>query len=211
MLSYVLDKARISRYFGSVMEIGEHIRKLREDRKLTLYDIYCKIKEQWGPKAISYRTLKRIQSGQTKPKRLSLYQIALVLGVSREELEGKDPKAIITFIDKDDPPGKYDHTPVKAFGDKLSTSKLKGALAQKLVLQGQAKTRPEKDPDPTENITYQKWVYGLKGEIACVVGNERCVLTPGNVCFFDSCHEHYFENLSKRTSYCLVIQTPPHL
>ena len=48
-------------------------------------------------------------------------------------------------------------------------------------------------------------------EIACVVGNERCVITPGNACLFDSHHEHYFENLARKASYCLVIQTPPHL
>ena len=192
------------------MEIHERIRKLREDKKLKLKDIYNLIREQWGPKAITYVTLKRIQSGKTKPKKLSLYQIALVLGVSREELEGKDPNALITFIDKDDPPGKYDHTPVKAFGDKLSTQKLKGALAQRLVLQTGAKTRPEKDPDPTENVTHQKWVYGLKGEIACMVDNERCVVTPGNICFFDSHHEHSFENLGRKAASCLVIQIPPH-
>jgi transcriptional regulator with XRE-family HTH domain len=193
------------------MEIHERIRKLREDKKLKLRDIYKHIHEQWGPEGITYVTLKRIQSGKTKPKKTSLYQIALVLGVSLEELEGKDPNALITFIDKNDPPGKYDYTPVKAYGDKLSTIKAKNMLAQKLALAPGTKTRTEKDPSPTENVTYQKWVYGLKGEIACVVGNERCVVTPGNVCLFDSHHEHYFENLARKTSYCLVVQTPPHL
>ena len=192
------------------MEIQERIRRIREEKGLKLTDLYDRIKDQFGPRAIDYSTLKRIQSGRTKPSEFSLYRISMGLGIKLSELEGEDDQ-LVKFIAKDKPEGHYDYTPVKAHADKLSTRRLKGMLPQKLHLAAQAKTRVEKDPEPANGVIYQKWIYGLKGKITCVIEDKKYVVGKGDICFFDSHHEHYFENTSAKSSACLVIQCPPYL
>lgn len=193
------------------MEIREKIRTIRQDKGLTLKELYRRIKEQFGPRAIDYGTLKRIQAGKTKPTEFSLYRISMGLGVKLKELRGEKENVLLTFIPKDKPEGHYDYTPINAQADKLSTGRLTGILPQRLSLKPGAKTRIEKDPEPTPEIIYQKWVYGLRGEIVCIVGNERCVIRKGDTCFFESHNEHYFENTSAKTALCLVIQCPPYV
>jgi mannose-6-phosphate isomerase-like protein (cupin superfamily) len=191
------------------MQVYDRIKKIREEKGLKLIDLYNRIAEQFGPRAIDYSTLKRIQSGKTKPTDFSLYRISMGLGIPLKDLK-EDENAVVKFIPCDKPEGRYDYTPVKAHADKLANRKLKGFLPQRLVLSAGAKTRIEKDPENTTEVIYQKWVYGLKGEITCVVNEERFILKRGDTCFFESHHPHYFENNSSKTSTCLVIQSPPY-
>jgi transcriptional regulator with XRE-family HTH domain len=191
------------------MQIYERIKKIREEKGLKLIDLYDRIAEQFGPRAIDYSTLKRIQSGKTKPTDFSLYRISMGLGISLKDLK-EDENAIVRFIPFDKPEGRYDYTPIKAHADKLAGPKLKGFLPQRLILSPNSKTRIEKDPENTREVIYQKWVYGLKGEVTCVVNEERFILKRGDACFFESRYPHCFENNSVKTSTCLIIQSPPY-
>lgn len=193
------------------MKVHERIRKIREEKGLKLIDLYRRIKEHFGPKAINYRTLKRIQAGDTEPTEFSLYRISIGLGIRLKDLLAEEKDVLVKFIPKDKPEGHYDYAPACAHADKLATRKLQGMLPQKLFLAPKAKTRLETTPEKKDTQTYQKWVYGLKGETVCIVGEERYVLTRGDACFFDSRHAHYFENTSAKPACCLVIQCPPYI
>jgi len=195
------------------MTTAEKMRKLREERGLTLQGLHNTILEHYGPQyAIDYSTLKRIQAGKVKPNKFSLCRICMGLGVPLNALEDDKPQdLLVKFIPQNDPEGCFDYAPAKAHADRLSTKNLKGMLAQKLVIESKSRTIIEKDPNPTSEITYQKWVYGLRGEIWLIVEGKRYKITAGDSCFFESHHEHYFENESQITVSCLVIQCPPHL
>lgn len=193
------------------MKIHERIRKIREQKGLKLIELYRRIKEHFGHKAINYRTLKRIQAGETEPTEFSLYRISIGLGIKLKDLMAEEKDSPVKFIPKDKPEGHYDYAPAKAHADKLATRKLKGMLPQKLFLAPKAKTRVEITPEAEGEKTYQKWVYNLKGETVCVVEGKRYVLKRGDACFFDSHHSHYFENTSSKHACCLVIQCPPYI
>jgi len=193
------------------MLIGERIQTIRQEKKLKLIELQRRIKVMFGQRAIDYRTLRRIQSGETDPSEFSLYRISMGLGITLKELLEGIPEPLIKVIPKDKPEGYYNYTPVKATAEKLSTRKLKGLLAQKLTIAASATTRLEQDPSPLPDKAYQKWIYCLKGELIVSAGNEKITLKRGDCCFFDSHNPHYFENTSKKISQCLVLQSPPYL
>jgi len=195
------------------MNTPEKIRKIREEQDLSLKGLYHTILDRYGPKyAIDYSTLKRIQSGKAKPTNFSLYRISMGLGVPLNALEEDKPEdPLIKFIPKDGPEGCFDYAPAKAHADRLSSKRLKGLLPQKLIIEAKTKTIIEKDPEPTPEVTYQKWIYGLRGKVTLVIENNRYTIKAGDACFFESHHEHYFENETQITVSCLVVQCPPHL
>ena len=195
------------------MTTAEKIKKLRDERGLTLQGLHKIILEYYGPKyAIDYSTLKRIQAGKVKANKFSLCRISMGLGVPLSALQEDKPyDPLVKFIPQNDPEGCFDYAPHKAHADRLSTKELKGMLAQKLVIEEKSRTIIEKDPAPNEKIAYQKWVYGLRGEVMLVIEGKKYKITAGDACFFESHREHYFENESEITVSCLVMQCPPHL
>jgi len=68
------------------MKLHEKITQLRKERGLKIKDLHDKLKEIFGDKALSYRTLLRIEKGYTDGRGSSLYQICLGLGILLKEL-----------------------------------------------------------------------------------------------------------------------------
>jgi transcriptional regulator with XRE-family HTH domain len=191
------------------MQLHDKIRQIREEKGLKLVDVYERIKEQFGPRAINYRTLQRIEAGETEPGEFSLYRISIGLNVKIKDLQVEE-NTLAKFIPHDKPQGHYDYPHTKARAIKLSTGKLKGLLPQKLILAAGAKTPIEKNIDPDNLKIYEKWVFGLKGQITCVVENEEYVIGKNDVVFFEAQNAHYFENRSAKSASCLVIYSPPY-
>ena len=110
-------------------------------------------------------------------------------------------------------------------------------MAQELVLKPQGKTEMDQDPElsldaqSSEQIKqilrtfdlqapvledykilkFEKYVYCLKGKIACYIGKDRYVLRKGDGISFESTLAHWFENISKAESRCLIFQNPRYL
>ena len=183
------------------MKTHERIRSIRESKGLKLMEVYNRIKEHFGPrKKIHYRTLQRIEAGDTEPAEFSLYRISFGLGIKLSELRGEEENIPAKFIPKDKIQGHYAYP----------HTKLKGLLPQRLDLAPKAKTPIEKNIDPLGEKIYEKWVFGLKGEITCTVEGEKYLITKGDVLFFEGHNSHYFENNSSKKAYCLVIYCPPY-
>lgn len=197
------------------MKLNEKINTIREEKDLRPIQLYRRIKQAFGSKAISRRTLVRITSGLNEPTGQSIYQISIGLGVSVKELyEGTEEKAApIHFIPKNKPHGHYDYTQDKtnheAFADILCSDQLNNFLAQKLVLSAKTKTRPERNLLPEgQSKRYQKWVHVIKGELTCLVAEKKFILKKGDSLHFNSHLKHHFENNSSQSTHCIIIQSP---
>src|SRR4030042_1348663 len=93
------------------MKLHEKLRLIREQKNLPLKELYDKIREIFADKtAFTYRTLQRIQAGQSDGKGVSLYQISTALGITLKELkEGTDADelAVAECVRKGKAKGSY--------------------------------------------------------------------------------------------------------
>ncbi len=192
------------------MKLHEKIRQIRQERGLSLYDLETRLMSIFGKKALRYNALYRIERGLRDPRVSSLSQICLGLEVSLRDLkEGTEEERIslVEHIKKRDKIARYVYSS-NAQAHILSREK-HPFLALRLMLEPGAKTNLEQDP--LELGKFQKWLYGLKGKITCVVGQEKIILGKDEVVFFGSNIPHYFENNGLKKASCLIIQNPKHI
>jgi len=187
------------------MKLYEKIKNLRKEKKLKLTELHRRIQAIFENKALTYRTLQRIENGQTDSKTSSLYQICLGLGINFKDLyEGVEEDLKAKYIKKNESQGKYIYNK-DACAEILTDSKVE-FLALRLLLQPEGKTKPEEDPK--EEIKFKKWVYVLRGELTCIVGDQKFIIKKDDSLSFDSSLTHHFENNSAGETHCLIIQNP---
>lgn len=191
------------------MKLHQKITKIRKEKKLKIRDLHNKLKAIFGEKALSYRSLLRIEKGHTDSRISSLYQICLALGITLEELkEGTEEKSgIVDYIKRNKREGKYTYNK-NAYAEILSGPKRK-FLALELILKPKGKTNIEKDPEGKEK--FEKWIYILKGELTCIIKDTRFILKKGDCISFYSSIAHSFENNSSKKTSCIIIQNPVHI
>lgn len=191
------------------MRLHQKITQIRKEKGLKISGLHNKLEEIFGNKALSYRTLQRIEKGQTDGRASSLYQICLGLGITLKELrEGTEEElSFADYIRKGKREGRYIYNPT-AYAEILTGQKRR-FLALELVLKTQGKTQVEKDPKSKER--FEKWIYGLKGKIACIVKDTKFIIEKGSCISFESSLPHSFENNSSKESRCIIIQNPRHI
>ena len=191
------------------MKLCQKITKTREEKGLKIKDLHNKLQELFGDKALSYRTLLRIEKGDTDGRGSSLYQICLGLGITLKELrEGTEEEITVAdAVKKTRREGKYTYNE-KVYADILSGPKRR-LLALELILEPGGQTKVEKDP--TSEIPCEKWIYVLKGNLTCIVKGVKFSLKKGDCISFDSTLTHSFENNSSAKTCCLVVQNPRHI
>lgn len=192
------------------MTLGEKIRQVRKRKNMSLRDLEKRLKDTFGEEALRYNTLYRIEKGLRDPRVSSLSQICLGLGVSLKELKegtNEERSSLIDFVQKTDKTARYMYSE-KAYAQIL-TAEARPFLALRLVLEPGAQTKPERDP--TELGKFEKWIYGLKGDITCVVNQDRFIVKKDDVLCFKSNLPHYFENNTQQKAVGLLIQNPRHI
>lgn len=190
------------------MNLNQKISQIRKQKQLTIKELHTKIIEIFGKDALSYRTLLRIENGQTDGQGNSLHQICLGLGITLKELkEGTEKELGVTdHFRKNHRQGKYTYNN-KAFSEILTGAK-RSFLALELNIEPHGKTSIEKDPD---NKLHEKWIYVLKGKITCIIGEEKFQLNKSDSICFDSRITHCFENNTSQKASCILIQNPRHI
>lgn len=164
---------------------------------------------------ITYRTLQRIEAGDTDGKGSSLHQICTALGITLSELrkDAEEENRPVDLIKRNKRLGRYVYNE-KAYADLLMRQN-RNFMAQELVLAAQGKTRLEQDPaalpEDYKIPKFEKYVYCLKGRIACSIGKDRYILRKGDGLSFESAIPHWFENLLQSESRCLIFQNPRSL
>jgi hypothetical protein len=184
------------------MKINEKIQELLKEKGWKLSTLHKEIVELFEDHAITYLTLLRTIHGQTKLRESTLFQIASAL----EKTPGEIRKG--TELEE-----KFTHYGYnkKAYLE-IETTKL-NFMTARLVMLPEAKTETERDPE--ERGDFVKWIYGLQGELTCVVtgqnGQERHIIKKNESFYFSSTQPHYFENHSGKKAVCLLIQNPKYI
>ncbi len=192
------------------MKLYEKIRLIRKQKGLSLINLEARLRDIYGDKALRYNTLYRIEKGLRDARIASLTQICIGLEVSLKELkEGTEEEkfSLVDHITKRDKIAKYIYSQ-NAYAEILSKEK-QPFLSIRLVLEPGGKTNLEQDPIELER--FEKWVYGVKGKIICVIGQEKIALNKDEVICFESTLPHYFENNTPKKASCIIIQNPKHI
>jgi transcriptional regulator with XRE-family HTH domain len=192
------------------MLLHEKIRQERKEKGLSLTELEEKLVEIFGNKALRYNTLYRIEKGLRDARVSSLAQICIGLGISLKELkEGTEEEklSLVEIVKKRDKIAQYVYSE-KAYAQILTKEK-QPFLGLRLILEAGGKTKLEQDP--IELGRFEKWVYGLKGRITCVVGQERHLLKKDDALCFESNLPHYFENNTNQKASCIIVQNPKHI
>lgn len=186
------------------MKLHTKIRQLRQERKIKLTQLHSRIKHLFGEQTLAYRSLQRIEAGQTDAKISSLHQICLGLGITMKTLYEDVEDAQTDLIRRGNPHGKYIYSNA-ALAEILSTNTV-NFFALHLILEPGGKTKVEKDPEGNQKFT--KWIYVLSGKLACFLEKEKIILKKGDAFCFDSRVAHYFENKHSNTTQCIIIHNP---
>ena len=184
------------------MKLHQKLQQIVRDNGGNLSSLHRKIKALFEENAIAYLTLYRTVQGLTEVRQSTLFQIASALGMS--------PEKIKEGTEKEEKHSRYEYNP-KAFLE-IENNDLP-FLSGRLILLAGASTQPEQDP--TEKGSFTKWLYGLQGEISCVVvtssGEERTTVRKNESFAFPSTLPHHFENNTGRKASCVLIQNPKYI
>lgn len=181
--------------------LGERIKKLRKERKVTLVEVAHKT-------GIDQATLSRIENGKMTGTLESHMKIAEALGI-------RLPQLYEDLVSK-----------VEEAQDKIAKKKLEsfshssGAVAELLtsgVLQKRMmplllKIKPKGSTEPEEySALTERFLYVVTGTIEITLGPDKKELKSGETLYFNAGQTHHFKNTSKSEARCLSIMTPVSL
>ena len=185
------------------MKLHEKIKKMREDLGLTIQEVYDRCVTVFGDKAISYRTLQRIERGKIS-KFSSILKICCALGVSLEEmLQGTELEQSLVIRKKE---RLDEYTYNEKVHASVVSSPSRSFLALELTLEPKGKTQIEKSPEGN----FEKWIFVIEGELTCYFKDEKHLLKSKDSISFNSSIPHHLENNGKKTCICTVLQNPKH-
>ncbi|MFH0731358.1 MAG: cupin domain-containing protein [Candidatus Omnitrophota bacterium] len=180
------------------MRIGEIIKRLRKDRKVTLRELSEKSN-------VALATLCRIEKGKMTGTVKSHGDIAKAFNLSLSELySGFEIKLKkIEIQHHDSSADKFIHNDKASFDILTKNVLLKKMMPVLLKLEKGAVTSVEQAPKGSE-----KFLYVLEGKMQAVIGNIPYLLAKGDSFYFDASLPHYWKNSSKNTARVLCITTP---
>jgi transcriptional regulator with XRE-family HTH domain len=178
------------------MTLGEKIRKLRHNGKMTLQDIA-------GKTGYSKALISRIENDSVSPSINSLVKIAAALEIKLYELfaavEGKTPLVVKRKgrIAKTEANGKIR---VENLSGDHEDGKMSAVIMTlepgANISEGKAKTS-----------TSEEWWTVLKGNLDAVVGDNRFDLSEGDSIYLNSSAPHHLKNSGKTKTKVLVVAT----
>ena len=194
------------------MKLHEKIKELRQSKGLSLQELHRIIVNDFKEGAVTYRTLQRIESGDTDGRGASLHQICTALNITLSELkkDTEEEKSPVDLIKKNKRLGKYIFNGL-VYAE-LLTRQNRNFMVHELALKPQGKTRLEQDPSlDSEGKRFEKYAYCLRGKITCYIDKDKYILSKGDGLSFESSLPHWFENTTNSSTYCLIFQSPRSL
>lgn len=178
--------------------IGQNIRRLREEAKITLTLLANKAE-------LTKSALSKIETGQISPPISTLLRIANGLNVS-----------IMDFFEEEQKEPVFEFTP-KSKGQIISRNGSQFGYAYEALAIHKKNKNVEpflitiKPSDPPGEFFHngQEFVYMLSGQMEFIIGEEKLTLKPGDSLFFDSGHKHKTKIIGKKPVkfLCLFIET----
>lgn len=175
--------------------LGARLREVRMERGMSLRSVAQAL-------GVSASLISQVEIGKTQPSVSTLFAMASHLGVSLDELVGRDPAAIATT-----PAREADVGPVQRASDYPVIEMENGVRWEKLA------STPG-GPADALLVTYQpgasssiegklmrhagvEYAYLLEGELTLQLDFDTHVLRPGDSLSFDSMRPHLFSNTTK--------------
>ena len=179
-------------------KLGEQIRNLRKQKKLTLVEVAQRT-------GIAQATLSRIETGTMTGTVESHAKIAEAIGVGLAELyQSTDEREDTIEIRKKEEGSKAVHhreqVHVEILTSESSTKKITPLL---ITLQGNGETSSESLERGVE-----KFFYVLEGEVKARVGQKDYHLKSGETLYFDASLAHKLINEKKPTTKILAAVSP---
>ena len=183
------------------MKIGNKIRDLRKERKMTLQEL----SEKSG---VALATLSRMENNKMTGTLESHISIARTLGITLSDFYsdiGLEEKKV--DVKTGDSSGDMfvhsDKSSYEILTKKVLNKKMMPIL---LNIEPEGKTNSEEGSDETE-----KFLYVLEGEIVAVISDKEYKLTVSESIYFDASTPHYFKNTGKKQAKAICVITPPAL
>ncbi len=178
--------------------LGQRIRELRKEKKLTLVEIA----QQTG---VAQATLSRIETGSMIGTVESHQKIADVLGVSLAELYAvTDPRVHeIAHLKQEDTKKISFHSKncqVELLTQESSKKKITPLL---ITLQPDAEMAQEKNEHGVE-----KFIFVMEGDIKIIVDKTDYHLRQGETLYFDASLPHQIKNLKSKLAKILITVSP---
>src|SRR3954452_7795943 len=152
-------------------QVGARLKRLRTGRGMTLTGVA----EVTG---ISKSTMSRLETGQRRPTLELLLALSHTYRVSLDDL--------VAAPEEGDPRLRLRPGEVKGRIVIPLTRHRDGVQAWKIVVPTSKVT-----PEPRSHDGYE-WIYVLSGRMRFVLGDQDCVLGPGDVASFDTRVPHWF-------------------
>lgn len=183
------------------MEIGERIRIIRQEKKMTL----AELSEKSG---VAQATLSRIENSIMTGTLKSHMKICEAFGIAlsdlyrplQERTQGAEIETSTTGKDL------FVHDE-KSSAILLTSQTLSKKMMPILIqLAPDGKTAAEEAKDGTE-----KFLYCLSGKVRVSVNKKSYSLNAGDRLYFDASLPHFIENEGKGEARCLSVSSPPAL
>ncbi len=169
-------------------QVGPRLRRLRTQRRITLTDLASST-------GISKSTLSRLETGQRQPTLKLLLALSHAYRVPLDDL--------VAAPEQGDPRIRLRPGSVKGRTVIPLTREPGGVQAWKIVIPT-SKVTPE--PRAHEG---NEWIYILSGHMRLVLGDQDCVLGPGDVASFDTQVPHWFGSTGDEAAEILSIYGRP--
>ncbi|MFT5207815.1 MAG: transcriptional regulator with XRE-family HTH domain [Candidatus Omnitrophota bacterium] len=177
------------------MKLGTNIKKLRKERRLTLYDVATRT-------GFDVATISRIENGKMTGTIASHLAIAKVLDVNLPDLYEK------AFNDDDEKKKAeisafFSHSGGSVSEILIEQMFQKKMMPIKLTLKPKSETSEEQLPLGTE-----RFLYVLQGKVTVVAKDESKIVSQDSSLYFNASTPHHYANTLSSKSICLVITTP---
>lgn len=152
-------------------QVGVRLKRIRTQRRMTLTGVA-------KATGISKSTLSRLENGQRRPTLELLLALSHAYRVPLDEL--------VAAPEEGDPRLRLKPSQVKGRIVIPLTRQPDGMQAWKIVIPSGNAT-----PQPRAHDGHE-WIYVLSGHMRLVLGDQDCVLGPGEVASFDTTVPHWF-------------------
>lgn len=178
------------------MHIGQIIRKLRKEKKISLSELSQK-------SGVALATLSRMENGKMTGRLESHIGISKALGLILPELY-KDLAPSKKAVEV-----RKAHKEVFVHNKGASYEPLTSNAPHKMAAYNIRIAKNGITDKATNKPVVEKFVYILQGRIEAVIGDERYNLTKGDRLYFDSPPAHYFKNTGNGEARLICIVCPP--
>jgi len=182
------------------MKLGKRLKKLRNEKKMTLDELSRKAK-------VARATLSRIENGHTAGTLKTHLKICQALEIDLKELYigTKVLEGVVSSFEGT----PHEEAELFTYDDKTSSIILtsgvrrKNMLPQILVIKPEGRTHLEENPLGTE-----KFIFGLEGNIEVRVADKTYSLKKDGALYFKSSFPHFIKNIGPTEAKCLCITSP---